>query len=171
MVSDLPSLKASIAHFASSCANKLRGQDAVAGEMTVFIMSNRFRTDLPQYGNAATIKFNTPTSDTLEIAGLAEKLLERIWVPGIQYKKSGVIMGAVQDAGMVQGNLFDHIGNRPERSELMEAIDSINHRFGPKTIKLSIEGGEEEKWRVKHEHRSPNYLTELDNILTVEIDT
>ena len=36
---------------------------------------------------------------------------------------------------------------------------------------LSIEGGEEEKWRVKHEHRSPNYLTELDNILTVEIDT
>ncbi len=87
MVEDLPSLKSSVASFASSCANKLRAQNAVAGAVTVFISSNRFREELPQYGNSMTHTFRTPTSDTLEIAGAAEKFLEKIWLPGIKYKK------------------------------------------------------------------------------------
>ena len=169
MVDDLPSLKSSVANFASSCANKLRAQKAVAGAVTVFVMSNRFREDLPQYGNALTHTFRTPTSDTLEIAGAAEKLLEKIWLPGIRYKKSGVIMTDVRDASVIQGDLFGHVQNRPERKELMDAIDSINHRYGPKTIKLSVEGGKKEAWMVKHEHRSRNYLTDINDILTIQL--
>ena len=46
MITDLPSLKASVATFASSCGNKLRAQKACAGSVTVFIYSNRFREDL-----------------------------------------------------------------------------------------------------------------------------
>ena len=45
MVDDLPTLKSSVANFASSCANKLRAQNAVAGAVTVFITSNSFRED------------------------------------------------------------------------------------------------------------------------------
>ena len=81
MVSDLPSLKASVASFASSCANKLRGQNAGARSVTVFICSNRFRDDLSQYGNSATYTFITPTSDTLEITSAALKLLKQIYRP------------------------------------------------------------------------------------------
>ena len=169
MVDDLPTLKSSVANFASCCAGKLRAQNAVAGSVTVFVTSNRFREDLPQYGNAVTHTFRTPTSDTLEIAGKAEKLLEKIWLPGIRYKKSGVIMTDVRDASVIQGDLFDTVQNRPERKELMYAIDSINHRYGPKTIKLSVEGGKKEAWMVKHEHRSQNYLTDINDILTVQI--
>ena len=167
MVSDLPSLKSSVATFASSCATKLRGQHAVADGVTVFETSNRFREDLPQYGNALTHRFETPTADTIEITKAAEELLQSIWLPGILYKKSGVIMTGVHDNGLIQGNIFDPVRNRCDRKELMEAIDKINHRWGPKTIKLSVEGGEQEAWRVKHEHRSPNYLTDVNELLTV----
>ena len=97
MVSDLESLKSSIATFASSCANKLRGQQSVAGSVTVFICSNRFREDLPQYGNAQTEYFSVSTSDTLKITDYAIKILERIYQPGIQYKKSGVILSNISD--------------------------------------------------------------------------
>ena len=169
MVSDLTSLKASVATFAGSCANKLRGQDAGAKVVTVFLCSNRFREDLPQYGNSATLTFLVPTSDTLEITGAALRIVERIYRPGIMYKKSGVIVSDIKPMNHIQTDLFDPIKNRPERNKLMKAIDAINHRYGLKTLQLAVEGEKQQPWKVKSEHRSPNYLTDLNEILTIRI--
>ena len=167
MVSDLPSLKASVAAFAGSCANKLRGQQAGCGAVTVFLHSNRFREDLSQYANAATYTFLTPTADTLEITQAALQVLQQIYRPDILYKKSGVVVSQITGLDEVQGNLFDPIQNRCERMKLMKAIDGLNHRYGPKTVKLVVEGGEDQRWKVKCDHRSGNYLTDLREILTV----
>ena len=169
MVSDLASLKASVATFASSCANKLRGQNAGARTVTVFLSSNRFREDLQQYANSATYTFITPTSDTLEITQAALAVLKEIYRPGILYKKSGVIVGNICDMSMLQMNLFDPVSNRKERSDLMKAIDELNHRYGLKTVKLMAEGESKQPWQVKCEHRSQNYLTDINEILTVRI--
>ena len=169
MVSDLASLKASVATFASSCANKLRGQNAGARTVTVFLSSNRFREDLQQYANSATYTFITPTSDTLEITQVALAVLKEIYRPGILYKKSGVIVGDICDMSMLQMNLFDPVSNRKERSDLMKAIDELNHRYGLKTVKLMAEGESKQPWQVKCEHRSQNYLTDINEILTVRI--
>ncbi len=169
MVSDLPSIKASVATFASSCANKLRGQHAGAKSVTVFMYSNRFCEDLPQYGNTATYTFVTPTADTLEITQAALALAEQIYRPGILYKKSGVIVGDIVDTSTIQMDMFDPIPNRKERSSLMKVIDNLNHRYGLKTIKLMAEGEQQQPWKVKCEHRSQNYLTDINEILTVRI--
>ena len=169
MVSDLPSIKASVAIFASSCANKLRGQHAGAKSVTVFMYSNRFREDLPQYGNTATYTFVTPTADTLEITQAALALAEQIYRPGILYKKSGVIVGDIVNTSAIQMDMFDPIPNRKERSSLMKVIDNLNHRYGLKTIKLMAEGEQQQPWKVKCEHRSQNYLTDINEILTVRI--
>jgi DNA polymerase V len=169
MVSDLASLKASVATFASSCANKLRGQNAGARTVTVFLSSNRFREDLQQYANSATYTFITPTSDTLEITQAALAVIKEIYRPGILYKKSGVIVGDICDMSMLQMNLFDPVSNRKERSDLMKAIDELNHRYGLKTVKLMAEGESKQPWQVKCEHRSQNYLTDINEILTVRI--
>ena len=169
MVSDLSSLKASVATFAASCANKLRAQQSAAQSVTVFLSSNRFRDDLEQYANAATHTFLTPTADTLEITQAALRILQTIYRPGIQYKKSGVVVGDISAADSVQGDLFDPVTRRPERRQLMGAIDRLNQRYGPKTVQLVVEGEKKQDWKVKAEHRSPNYLTCLDEILTVNI--
>ena len=167
MVSDFDSLKASIATFASSCANKLRGQSSGAKSVTVFIASNRFREDLPQYGNSATVPLLVPTSDTLEITSAAIRALQSIWREGIQYKRSGVIVSDILPNEHIEGNIFDPIKNRPERARLMQTIDSINHRYGLKTIQMAVEGDDKQTWKVKCEHRSGNYLTNADELLTV----
>lgn len=169
MVSDLPSLKASIATFASSCANKLRGQGSCCKSITVFIGSNHFREDLPQYGNAASTTFATATSDTLEITNAALRCLEAIYVPGIMYKRSGVMVGDIVPSCPIALDMFDPIQNRKERKNLMKVIDSINHQYGLKTIQLGVEGEKKQPWKVKCEHRSPNYLTDINDILTVKI--
>lgn len=169
MVSDLPSLKASVASFASSCANKLRGQQSLCQSVTVFVSSNSFRTDLPQYGNAATVLLATPTSDTLEINKAAMQCLESVYLPGIMYKKSGVLLGKISPAYPAQMELFNSPVRRMRRENLMHALDDINQRYGAKTLHLAVEDCGHQPWHVKCEHRSPNYLTDINEILTIRI--
>lgn len=169
MVSDLPSLKASVTSFASSCANKLRGQQSVCQSVTVFVSSNSFRTDLPQYGNAATVLLATPTADTLEINKAAMQCLESVYLPGIMYKKSGVLLGKISPAYPAQMELFNSPAKRMRRENLMHALDDINQRYGAKTLHLAVEDCGHQPWHVKCEHRSPNYLTDINEILTIRI--
>lgn len=169
MVSDLPSLKASVASFASSCANKLRGQQSLCQSVTVFVSSNSFRTDLPQYGNAATVLLVTPTADTLEINKAAMQCLESVYLPGIMYKKSGVLLGKISPAYPAQMELFNSPAMRMRRENLMHALDDINQRYGAKTLHLAVEDCGHQPWHVKCEHRSPNYLTDINEILTIRI--
>lgn len=169
MVGGLDSLKAAVATFASSCANKLRGQNSGAKSVTVFLCSNRFREDLAQYSNAASKYFLTPTSDTMEITNAALHILDPIYKKGIMYKKAGVIVGDIVSMSPFQADLFDPIENRPQRARLMKAMDELNHRYGLKTLRLAVEGENKQPWKVKSEHRSPNYLTNLNEILTIHI--
>ncbi len=168
MVTDFSALKASIVTFAASCAGKLRGQSSGGKSVTVFIASNRFRDDLPQYANSATVSLLVPTSDTMEITRAAVAALQSIWREGIHYKRSGVIVSDIQPDDTIMGHLFDPVHNRPERARLMQEIDRINHRYGLKTIKIASEGDDLQAWKVKCEHRSGNYLTDIDELLTVK---
>ncbi len=167
MVQEWDSLRAAVVSFASSCANKLRAQNSVCMEVTVFISSNPFREELEQYGNCARTTLITPTSDTTEITAAAVAILAAIYRPTISYKKAGVIVGGISDSSSIQLDLFDPITNRKERSQLMTTIDNLNHRYGIKTVKLAAEGGDDERWRSKRDRCSPNYLTSLEDLLTV----
>ena len=168
MVSDFDSLRASIVTFAGSCAGKLRGQASGARSVTVFIASNRFRTDLPQYATSATVTLPVPTADTLEITRAAVQALQGIWREGIQYKRSGVIVSDIVPNAGIEGSLFDTVTNRPERARLMQQIDRLNCRYGLKTVQMAAEGDDRQSWRVKCDYRSGNYLTDIHDLLTVK---
>lgn len=168
MVSDLSSLKASVATFAASCANKLRAQQSLCGEVTVFVGSNPFRDDLEQYHAALTYTFAVPTCDTLEITEAVLMLAEVLWRKGVQYKRSGVVLNRIVPSHGVQGELFDPLPNRPARAELMQTIDKLNQRYGVRTVHLSVEGPEKQPWKVKSDFRTPNCLTDIRDLLTVK---
>ena len=83
------------------------------------------------------------------------------------YKRAGVTVSDIIAAHAATADLFDPITNRAERAQLMAATDNINQRYGLKTIRLAAEGDEQQPWKVKCEHRSPNYLTDIRDILVV----
>lgn len=169
MVTDRGYLMEAVTSFATSCANKLRAQKSVATEVSVFICSNPFREDLAQYQNMGTTGFVVPTSDNLEIAKAASLILDSIYRPNIHYKRAGVILNGIVPASPQQLYLFDTIENRIERNRLMKEIDLINAKYGPRTLRLGSEGTGKSPWHVKCENRSGNYLTDINEILTVKI--
>ena len=105
----------------------------------------------------------------MEITHAALDILDHIYKKGIMYKKAGVIVGDIVSISPCQADLFDPIRNRPQRTRLMKAMDEINHHYGLKTLRLAIEGEGKQRWKVKSDHRSPNYLTNINEILTVHI--
>ena len=135
MVTDLPTLRTYVANFASSCAAKLRKQNSVAGTIGVFISTNRFRTDLPQYHGSSEYTLSTPTDSAIDIVDCAMKVLDSIYRPGYLYKRAGVVMLGIRGHDGIQPDLFDYSPERADKLHRLDTtIDSINRLYGRDTI-------------------------------------
>lgn len=163
MVEDIDTMSEAIATHASTCAKKLRQQKSYAMSLLVFIHTNNFREDLPQYWKNTIIKLPVPTSDTLEIVHYALEGLKSIFMPGYQYKKAGVIITEIVTSAQL--GLFDTV-DREKREKLMQAIDNVNgeHRH---LVKLAVQGNGKD-WKLKQEQLSKRYTTDINEVLTIK---
>lgn len=174
MVSDMETLRTSISNFAARCSEKLRKQESVAQTVSVFIDTNHFREDLPQYWNMAEERLLTPSNSTLQIVQTANRCMERIFRKGYSYKRAGVIvMGICPDSG-IQTNFIDYNKERFEKlKRIDEVLDKINREYGSETIVLgsqqyTAKDGKGKagvfKDSIKHDFRSPCYTTRWSDI-------
>lgn len=163
MVEDFETMAEAVATYASICAKKLRQQKSYALSLMVFIHTNNFREDLPQYWRNTVIHLPVPTSDTLEIVHYALAGLRSIFMQGYQYKKAGVIITEIVSGG-IQTSLFDSM-DRTKRTKLMQAIDRINGEHTQK-VKLAIQGSGRD-WKLRQEQLSGHYTTDINEILTI----
>lgn len=167
MASDLETISEAVANFAAICARKLRAQQSCAISLMVFVHTNNFRQDLPQYWKNISVPLLTPTADTAEIVGQALTGLNKIVVAGYQYKKAGVIITEIVSSKFVQLNLFDPVCDQSKRIRLMQAIDAINGKYGQE-IALASQGINQGEWRLKQDRLSPCYTTRLSDIIKIK---
>lgn len=178
LISDLDTLRTQVSNFASRCAEKLRAQGTVASVVSVFINTNPFREDLMQYWNYHEIRLFTPSNASITIVNAAIEALEKVYRPGFQYKKAGVIVMGVMPDKPIQFDLFDL---KPENYEKLRKIDSavdrINRIYGSETIVLGAQqytqpGGEGKADvfanSIRHDHRSPNPTTRWSDIIKLK---
>lgn len=151
-----------VSTFASTCAKKLREQNGYAVSLLVFIQTNHFRDDMPQYWKSVSVNLPVPTDDTQEIVHYALTVLRSIFLKGYHYKKAGVIITEI--TYNVQRNLFDMI-DRDKRDRLMNAVDSINGKHGH-SVKLAVQGKGSE-WKLKQEQLSKHYTTDMGEIIEI----
>jgi DNA polymerase V len=148
-----------LATFTSRAAEKLRAQQSVCGVLQVFILTNQFRQDEPQYSNAVTIPLVYPTSDTRELAAAAAMGLDAIFRQGFMYKKCGVMLLDLKPAGILQRSLFDAVeANAKHSAAVMAALDGLNTRFGRDTIKVASTGTTQ-RWAARAENRTQCFTT------------
>ena len=178
LISDLDTLRTQVSNFASRCAEKLRSQGTVASVVSVFINTNPFREDLMQYWNYHEIRLFTPSNASITIVNAAIEALEKVYRPGFQYKKAGVIVMGVMPDKPIQFDLFDL---KPENYEKLRkidgAVDRINRIYGSETIVLGAQqytqpGGEGKADvfanSIRHDHRSPNPTTRWSDIIKLK---
>lgn len=165
-LTDLGEVRKSVALFTALCAEKLRKQGSVCGEIQVFLTTNRHRPELPQQYVNRIVKPSTPTDSTLELTALAEQALRSIFTPGYGYKKAGVILGGIAPRTAVQTNLFDP-SDRGRQARLMKTLDEVNGRFGRHTLVTAIQGFDPVKANRNHVSRS--YTTSWDELPEVKV--
>jgi DNA polymerase V len=83
----LDELKERVTTFAVSCAEKLFKQGSCCNAISVFVHTNRFRKDLPQYARSIVVQLPYASSSNMELAKYANIALEHIFKLGYHYKK------------------------------------------------------------------------------------
>ena len=178
MISDYESLRTQVANYASRCAEKLRMQGTVASIVGVFLNTNYFREDLPQYWNFQEQRLITPTSSSITIIETANEVLKKIYKQGYQYKKAGVIVMGIGADCPIQQDLFDINAEQFQKMKrLDEVIDRINRMQGSETIVLGSQQYTRKDGKgkadvfanaIKHDYRSPNPTTRWSDVIKLK---
>ncbi|MBU0580139.1 MAG: Y-family DNA polymerase [Candidatus Margulisbacteria bacterium] len=162
-LTELADLKEALATFVTIAAEKLRAQKSAATCFTVFVTTSRHHAG-PQYANSIPFMLPTPTAYTPELISQALAALEKIFIKGYYYKKTGVMFFGLVPDHSIQLNLFTPAPNIEKQKKLMRAIDSINQEWGRNTIK-SAATGIKKNWRMRQLRKSPRYTTCWEELL------
>jgi DNA polymerase V len=165
-VENLEELEEALANHVARAGEKIRRYGLLATRMEVFIKTNRFRKDDPQYSRGIAITLDRPTNGTTELMAAARHLLHQIYRPGYRYKKTGIQLAHLVSEEEYQPELFD----QPKAQiDVDRIVDEINRRLGdPKNpiITRASQGTlrSGKLWRMRAERHSPHYTTDLSQI-------
>jgi DNA polymerase V len=162
----LPDLEETVVNYAARVAEKLRAGGQYAGELMVFVRTNPFKAQSPQYSRSASVRFITATRDSRVIAKEAVALLRSLYRRNFDYAKAGVMLSDLVDAAGLQDDLFDAGGcamaggGRSER--LMAVMDEIN-RKSRATVCMARQTGKG-RYGMRRQHLSPRYTTDWSQL-------
>ncbi|WP_395058625.1 Y-family DNA polymerase [Flavobacterium sp.] len=164
-ITDINYLKERVSTFAVSCAEKLRKQNSHCNILMLFIQTNGYNLDQPQYSRNIVIKLPYATNSSITLSQFAIKGLEAIYKKGFYFKKAGVIVSALTPQGEKQMNLF--LDENPKHEKLMATIDKLNANLGKKKIKLASQDIGR-TWKMRQEKLSKRYTTNWNELLEVD---
>ena len=162
-VTSMEQLAESVATHVARGAEKLRSQQSLAGALTIFIQTNPHKPFEPQHHQSITVALPDPSDNTLTLTHAALKGLKKIYQAGFKYKKAGIMFSLLADKPSVQQSLFEDVQVKGKSAHLMQAIDSINTRFGNAVIRTAVSGTTQD-WKMRSSNRSPNYTTQWDEL-------
>jgi DNA polymerase V len=171
-VTELQPLIEAVSEFASRAAVKLRKQHSLASEVLVFVRTSPFRKG-PQYNRSIVVPLVRPSANTSELTRAAVMGLQRIYKPGFELTKAGVMLLDLAPDTQLQSELIfgEPCTDSPSdgRERLMSAMDLLNERFGRSTVHVASTGLDHRtrQWAMKQERRTPAYTTRWEEVAVV----
>ena len=155
-------LQAAITHHISSGAEALRRDGLAASAVTVFLHTDFFREEAPQYHKSLSRNLAVPTADTIILNREAQNLLATVYRGGYLYKKCGIELHGLKPVGQIQTDLWQPEAVNP----VMEAWDKINRQYGRGRLKLASELLAN-NWEMNRDRLSHCYTTRFVDLLIV----
>lgn len=163
-LTDWQSISEAIAHYTARACEKLRRQHCFTQRMLVFLQTNRFRDDLPQYRNNTQLLLSEPSDDVITLIQAAQRGLKHIFRPGFQYHKGGVML---LDFVSQQDRSLSLWPNAQQRCQQLNAVmDTVNTRFGRGSMIVAAQGTAK-TWQMKRQALSPCYTTRWQDLIVV----
>jgi DNA polymerase V len=150
-------LKKSIANYISSAAEKMRKQNSICTEVSIFARTNPFK-NVEQFYLYDREKLNNPTCDTRKLIKTAFELLTANYRGGFEYKKAGVKLSNFYNSSEYQVDFFNPTDSKSD-FELMNLIDRINYFEGEGTVKFGACGTDKKAWDMNRNFKSPRFTT------------
>ncbi|MDP2153886.1 MAG: Y-family DNA polymerase [Methylotenera sp.] len=166
-ITELAEISEAVTAYMCRAAEKLRGQKSAAGSVHVFLRTSEFKPDQPYYSNAVTIPLPTPTDDSRRLLIVALWALKKIYRPGFNYAKAGIMLGEIVPLEGVQTDLFSQVQSDPKSDKLMAAMDAINKKWGRSAIKVASEGFAK-PWAMRQANKSPCWTTKWEELPVIE---
>jgi DNA polymerase V len=166
-VTTIEPLEQAVRTYVRNAVVKLRQDGSVCGLLTVFIRTNPHREQDPQYYKGINIRLHKPTDDVRLLTHTANKALSEIFKSGFNYKKARVMLSDLKPADQVTQDLFSLIEEDERKSRLIDAMELVCEKFGKTAVTVGSVVHRAEVWEMKNENRSPNYLTDLNDLVRV----
>ena len=166
-VTDKTVMQHAITTHAWRAGEKLRGQNSLASQLSLFIQTSPFTPGEARYSNQATGHFPTLTADARDLLAMARRLLDCIWQDGYRYAKAGILIHDIAAPGCQQESLLDSPA-RERTGTLMAPLDNINQQ-GIGKVWLAAQGMEahQPEWGMKRQRLSPAYTTRWQDLISI----
>ena len=158
-------VKERLVAFTTLSAEKLRNQNSLCNVLSLFVETNRFKDTETYYYKSIQLKLPFSTSSTIELVAFAVMGLKHIYRDHLHYKKAGVTLSHFVDTNCHQPSLF--FNSDPKHKELMRVIDKINGTYQHNVVRLA--GMDEKTFKMKQEHLSPAYTTNINDVIEVNL--
>ena len=165
-ITEMRELSEALATYVASAAERLRAQKLTAAELTIFIQTNRFQKNQPQYCVSKHTVLLQPTNLTNVLIAEVASLLKDIYKKNYVYKKAGVILYGIGEEQVLQRGLFVSANETAKSQKVMRAIDTITRKMGGDAINYAAEGIKK-PWVVKSNMRTPRYTTSWSELQKV----
>ena len=164
-VTELPPLLEAVSEFASRAAEKLRKQGSLASQLLVFAHTSPFRPG-PRFHKSAVVPLRRPTADTGKLVYAATLGMRRMYEPGYKMAKAGVMLLDLVPGSVQQGELDLEEEDQRDRTRLMEALDTLNGRYGKGTVHSASTGciNKGKDWGMRQERLTPQYTTRWEDV-------
>lgn len=168
LLMDKKDIAEALSNYVAIAARKLRQQGSCARQLSVFLQTNSFRSNDPQYFRSVRFQLPVATNNTVHLLKAANDAFSRIFRNGYKFKKVGVLLLDLIPDDQIQYSLF----NDPQSDKdslLMQAMDRINRSFGGKELVKIASQGYGNRWKLRQLKLSPCYTTRISDILTIKI--
>lgn len=155
---DLHVVEAAVASLASRGAAALRRDNQLARRAAVLLQTNRHKPGYQRISHE--VRFYTPTADTGLITRQLIGLLAERYNGSLDYHKADVLLYDFVSENDLQTDLLGFVNTtKHDRSQArMQALDSLNQRFGKGTVKFAAENMSQ-SWQPRRRMASPRYTS------------
>ncbi len=165
-VTELLDLQEATAEYCLRAVEKLREENQVASQITIFISTNRFKNE-PQYANYASARLPLPSAYSPDFLHAAATIMKKIYRPGYNYKKSGVMISDIIHQSKAPLDFFQPCYLDDKRKVIMDCMDEINEKMGNHRLTYAA-SGIKKPWQMKRQALTPSYTTSWQHIPVVK---